>query len=57
MSDARFISLWAGNVGSDMPAHLRILYASLGENVGDLALKQLAAAQGKSFDDLLQDNR
>ncbi len=27
------------------------------ENVGDLALKQLAAAQGKSFDDLLQDNR
>jgi hypothetical protein len=27
------------------------------ENVGDLAMKQLAAAQGKSFDDLLQDNR
>jgi hypothetical protein len=27
------------------------------ENVGDLALKQLAAAQGKSFEDLLQDNR
>ncbi len=27
------------------------------ENVGDLALKQLATAQGKSFDDLLQDNR
>ncbi|HXC99363.1 MAG TPA: hypothetical protein VN048_08480 [Verrucomicrobiae bacterium] len=27
------------------------------ENVGDLALKQLAAAQGKSFDRLLQDNR
>jgi len=27
------------------------------ENVGDLALKQLAAAQGKSFDDLFQDNR
>jgi hypothetical protein len=27
------------------------------ENVGDLALKQLTAAQGKSFDDLLQDNR
>ena len=27
------------------------------QNVGDLALKQLAAAQGKSFDDLLQDNR
>jgi hypothetical protein len=27
------------------------------ENVGDLALKQLEAAQGKSFDDLLQDNR
>ena len=27
------------------------------ENVGDLALKQLAAAEGKSFDDLLQDNR
>jgi hypothetical protein len=27
------------------------------ENVGDLALKQLAAAQVKSFDDLLQDNR
>ena len=27
------------------------------ENVGDLALKQLAAAQAKSFDALLQDNR
>ena len=27
------------------------------ENVGDLALKQLTAAQGKSFDGLLQDNR
>jgi len=27
------------------------------EDVGALALKQLAAAQGKSFDDLLQDNR
>ena len=27
------------------------------ENVGDLALKKLAAAEGKSFDDLLQDNR
>ena len=26
-------------------------------DVGDLAVKQLAAAQGKSFDDLLQDNR
>lgn len=28
-----------------------------GENVGDLALKQLATAKGKSFDNLLQDNR
>ena len=27
------------------------------EDVGDLALKQLAAAEGKSFEDLLQDNR
>ena len=27
------------------------------ENVGDLALKQLAAAKGKSFDDLLENNR
>ncbi|HEY3856153.1 MAG TPA: glycoside hydrolase [Verrucomicrobiae bacterium] len=26
------------------------------QNVGDLALKQLAAAQSKSFDDMLQDN-
>lgn len=27
------------------------------QNVGDLAIKQLAAAQGRTFDELLQDNR
>jgi hypothetical protein len=32
ISDMRFISLWAGNTGSDLPSHLTKLYTSIGHS-------------------------
>jgi hypothetical protein len=32
MSNTHFISLWAGNTGSDLPSHLKKLYASIGDS-------------------------
>jgi hypothetical protein len=32
MSDMHFISFWAGNIGSDLPRHLKALYASIGHS-------------------------
>ena len=32
MSNTHFISLWAGNTGSDLPSHLNKLYASIGDS-------------------------
>jgi hypothetical protein len=54
MNDTHFVSLWAGIVGSDLPAHLEILYASLGHSSFERDPRVCAELERVPIEELLE---